>query len=99
MTKDPRRVSLTEMNMTLLPSPKRSPRIRPALLGSGLLTSGLAVAAVFFSGCSSGGRTAGVAGTGGNFVVLNTEPPNNGRLFLNESLIIRFSNPVDLETA
>src|SRR5688572_25676704 len=57
-------------------------------------------ALVASSACSSGGddSAAGVR-TGGNFVVLKTEPLNNGRLFLNDPIRIDFSNPVDLDSA
>ncbi|MAE77296.1 MAG: hypothetical protein CMJ85_10555, partial [Planctomycetes bacterium] len=44
-------------------------------------------------GCSKG------SGSGGAFVVLDVDPPHNGIVFLNQSLKIRFSSPVDLATA
>lgn len=61
----------------------------------------LASLAVLLAGCSSGGGNSGSSapGTGGNFQVLRTTPPNNGSLFLNESIQIDFSNPVDLDSA
>lgn len=59
----------------------------------------LLFAALVLAGCSGGKRPSGVKGTGGAFVVLRTEPQNNGKLFLNEPIRIDFSNPVDLSTA
>ena len=50
----------------------------------------------------SGGDTATPAGTvktGGSFVVLQTDPVTNGRLYLNDPVQFDFSNPVNLETA
>ncbi|MBL9079832.1 MAG: hypothetical protein JNL08_20205 [Planctomycetes bacterium] len=56
------------------------------------------LAALFvIAGCSSGGDT-GSLKTGGDFVVLRTEPAQNGTLFLNEPISIDFSTPVDLDT-
>jgi hypothetical protein len=57
----------------------------------------LAVAAAL-AGCSGGGSTTGGVKTGGSFVVLSTEPSDNGRLFLNDPISIDFSNPVDLDS-
>ena len=52
------------------------------------------------AGCSSGGGGDPTgAGVGGNFVVLGTEPLNNGRLYLNDPIAFDFSNPVDLSSA
>jgi hypothetical protein len=52
------------------------------------------------SACSSGGSTSsGEVNTGGNFVVLKTEPVNNGRVYLNDPVRIDFSNKVDLNSA
>ena len=71
-----------------------------SLLNPGFLVasaSGLALA--LLAGCSGGGGGSGVKGTSGNFVVLRTEPSNNGKLFLNEPIRIDFSNPVDAGTA
>ena len=49
---------------------------------------------------SCGGGTDSPARAGGGaFVVLDTYPQNNGRIFLNESVRITFSNPIDLATA
>ena len=49
------------------------------------------------SACSGGGTTAGIR-TGGDFVVLKTEPSDNGTLFLNDSIRVDFSNVVDLDS-
>lgn len=51
-------------------------------------------------GCSGGGSaTTGGIKTGGDFIVLQTEPSDNGALFLNDSIRIDFSNPVNLDSA
>ncbi|MEO0480708.1 MAG: Ig-like domain-containing protein [Planctomycetota bacterium] len=65
------------------------------------LRGALVSLAVLFAGCSGSDGNPGstTPGTGGNFVVLRTTPPNNGTLFLNESIQIDFSNPVDLDSA
>jgi hypothetical protein len=52
-----------------------------------------------FASCTGGGGGSGVRGTSGDFVVLKTEPANNGKLFLNEPIRIDLSNPVDANTA
>lgn len=58
----------------------------------------VAFAAVLtLAGCSGGSSSNGVAG--GDFVVLRTEPVNNGKLFLNEAIRIDFSKDVDLDSA
>jgi len=57
----------------------------------------LAIVAVFAS-CSGGSSTVAGSKTGGDFVVLSTEPVDNGQLFLNDSIRIDFSNPVDLSS-
>lgn len=44
-----------------------------------------------------GGSSSGTFG--GAFLLLETEPANNARIFLNESVRFRFSNPVDVDTA
>ena len=64
-------------------------------------TLGVAALIVSLGGCSGGnGQLANTsAETGGDFLVLETEPQNNGRLFLNEPIRLDFSNPVDLNTA
>src|SRR5687768_2284268 len=74
----------------------RSPmqRVRVPVLATGLAL----IATLLLPACSGGGGTTGT-GTGGSFLLLASEPPNNGRLFLNESLVMRLSNPVDLDTA
>ncbi len=51
----------------------------------------LAVAA-----CSGGGSNSAESRTGGDFLVLKTEPSDNATLFLNDSIRIDFSNQVDL---
>ncbi|MBL8732407.1 MAG: hypothetical protein JNN13_08565 [Planctomycetes bacterium] len=48
--------------------------------------------------CSSGGDSVGSIKTGGDFIVLQTEPSDNGTLFLNDSINIDFSNDVDLDS-
>ncbi|MCA8972735.1 MAG: hypothetical protein KDC95_23305, partial [Planctomycetes bacterium] len=51
-----------------------------------------------WAGCS-GGAGSGDQVAGGAFVVLETYPENNGRVYLNESVRIKFSNPIDLASA
>src|SRR5580765_2508653 len=58
----------------------------------------LAAMALLGVACSGGGSTSG-AGFGGNFIVLKTEPLNNGRLFLNDPIRFDFSLPVDVTSA
>ncbi len=70
--------------------PKRS----GVLAKSGLLGL-LWIAALALPGCSGGSSS---SLTGGAFLVLKTEPTNNGRIFLNQSLKIFFSNPIDLDS-
>ncbi|MBX3461896.1 MAG: hypothetical protein KF830_01910 [Planctomycetes bacterium] len=53
-------------------------------------------AMIVFAGCSGGGSDTGDVRTGGDFVVLRTEPSDNARLYLNEPISIDFSFPVDL---
>ena len=50
----------------------------------------LILVALVAPSCGGGGGTGG----GGEFVVLGTEPLNNGTLFLNEPIAIDFSTPV-----
>lgn len=58
----------------------------------------LAVLAVFV-GCSGGGEeSASSVKTGGDFLVLRSEPSDNGRLFLNDPIQLDFSNDVDLDS-
>src|SRR5262249_27821652 len=64
------------------------------LLSLTALTALAALAASCSGGGSSGG---GIAG--GQFIVLKTEPLNNGRLFLNDPIRIDFSTPGDLTSA
>ncbi len=52
---------------------------------------------IAFAACSSGGGT-GSLSTGGGFVVLRTEPSDNGKLFLNEPIRIDFTRPLDLNS-
>jgi len=59
------------------------------------LVSLAALACLPSCGGSGGGSTGGVS-TGGDFVVLSTEPSDNGQLFLNDPIRIDFSNRVDL---
>ncbi|MEC9047366.1 MAG: Ig-like domain-containing protein [Planctomycetota bacterium] len=53
-------------------------------------------ALVALTSCGGGSSGAGGNNTGGDFVVLSTEPSDNGQLFLNDPIRIDFSNPVDL---
>ncbi len=55
--------------------------------------------AALLVGCSGGSSSPGSVVAGGDFIVLRTEPANNGKLFLNESIRIDFSNNVDLKSA
>lgn len=57
----------------------------------------LATLAVF-TGCSGSGSSTGDIRTGGDFIVLSTEPSDNAQLFLNDPISIDFSNPVDLSS-
>ena len=50
------------------------------------------------SACSGSGSSTGGVKTGGDFVVLSTEPVDNGQLFLNDPIRIDFSNPIDLDS-
>ena len=50
--------------------------------------------------CSGGGaELTGEPKTGGNFLVLKTEPVNGGTIFLNDPVRIDFSSDVDLDSA
>lgn len=50
-------------------------------------------------GCSgSGGGATGTVKTGGDFLVLKSEPSDNGRLYLNDAIELDFSNEVDLNS-
>ena len=56
--------------------------------------------ALLLAACGGGGGSASsVKGTSGDFIVLQTEPANNGKLFLNEPIRIDFSNEVDITSA
>lgn len=50
-------------------------------------------------GCSgSGDGATGTVKTGGDFLVLRSEPSDNGRLYLNDAIQLDFSNEVDLDS-
>ena len=51
-----------------------------------------------FAGCSGSDGETGGLNARGDFVVLRTEPADNGRLFLNEPISIDFSAAVDLDS-
>jgi len=53
---------------------------------------------IAFAGCSGSGSETGSLKTGGDFVVLRTEPSDNGALFLNEPIRIDFTRAVDLSS-
>jgi hypothetical protein len=53
---------------------------------------------VALAACSGGGGSTGGVKTGGDFVVLKTEPSDNGALFLNDAISVDFSNPVALDS-
>ncbi|MEM7202895.1 MAG: hypothetical protein AAF628_21735 [Planctomycetota bacterium] len=57
-----------------------------------------ATLALTLAGCT-GSSAADLGPVGGDFLVLRTEPQNNGRLFLNDPISLDFSTPVDLSTA
>lgn len=60
----------------------------------------VAAVALTLAGCGGGGQSpAGSSGTGGDFVLLRVTPPDNAKLFLNDSIQFDFSTPVDLTTA
>ena len=69
------------------------------------MASAGALTLVLLSGCGGSGVDPVNSGfpnsgaTGGSFVVLSTEPANNGKLFLNDPIRIDFSNPIDITTA
>ena len=50
------------------------------------------------AGCSGGGSSSGSIKTGGNFVVLQTDPLSNARLYLNDPISFDFSKDVDLSS-
>jgi len=53
------------------------------------------IATFLLGGCSGSGSD----GSGGDFLMLRTAPPNNGKLFLNDPIAIDFTQPIDLSTA
>ena len=54
------------------------------------------LALALLAACSSGDDS---SGGGGSFLVLKTEPLNNGRLYLNEPIRVDFTTNVDLNSA
>lgn len=76
---------------------RQASRERVASLGLSFLAPVVLALPLVLAGCAGSGSGDQVAG--GAFVVLSTYPENNGRIFLNESVRIEFSNPVDLATA
>jgi hypothetical protein len=62
-------------------------------------TLSLAVLAALSACSGSGNSTTGSIGTGGAFIVLQTDPAANGRLYLNDPVQVDFSNQVDLNSA
>jgi hypothetical protein len=59
---------------------------------------GLATLAAL-SACSGGGSSSGSQVAGGDFVVLKTDPTNNGRIFLNDPISIDLSREANLDSA
>ncbi|MCA8951898.1 MAG: hypothetical protein KDE27_20480 [Planctomycetes bacterium] len=75
--------------MTRIASPRSFPHVA-------LGTAGLALLA----GCSgSDSSTTGAGGISGNFVVVRTEPVNNGTIYLNDPVRIDFTRELDLDSA
>jgi len=62
-----------------------------------LLTFATLVALTSCSG--GGGSSTGEVKTGGDFVVLRTDPSNGNRVYLNDPISVDFSNPIDLDSA
>lgn len=60
---------------------------------------GMALPLVLISCDGSGGGGAVLLEPAGEFLVLRTEPPNNGSVYLNDSIDIDFSHRVDLASA
>ncbi len=62
----------------------------------------LSTALGFFASCGGGGSSttakAGAPGSGGAFLVKESEPPNNGSVFLNQPITVKFTQEVDLTT-
>ncbi len=52
---------------------------------------------ILFSACSGGGG-GGDQPRSGPFLLLKTQPANNGRIFLNQNLTLTFTHPIDLDT-
>ncbi len=61
-----------------------------------------AAALGFFASCGGGGSSttakAGAPGSGGAFLVKESEPPNNGVVFLNQAIQVTFTQDVDLSS-
>ena len=78
-----------------IPNPQLGPMQRP----STSLRNSILLLALGLTACSGGGSSSTPPGTepgaGGDFLVLRTNPPNNGRIFLNDPLEIDFSNALD----
>lgn len=95
---------LTRSLPTSQPSPVRpgpaSRLVRRGTARGTLARSALATVAclgLLFSGCSGGSDTGDLL-TGGDFVVLSTQPETNGQLFLNDPIRIDFSTGIDLDS-
>ncbi|MGB3970103.1 MAG: Ig-like domain-containing protein, partial [Planctomycetota bacterium] len=54
---------------------------------------------LWLAGCSSGTAPATTAKTGGEFVVLRTDPTGGREIYLNDPIYVTFSNAVDLDSA
>lgn len=54
---------------------------------------------VLFSACSGSGDAVGELKPNGNFVVVRTDPVNNGVIFLNDPVQIDFTREIDLDSA
>jgi hypothetical protein len=73
-------------------------RVNQARTPSKVVLALSVVAAV--AACSGGGSsTTGSLGTAGAFLVLQTDPSANGRLYLNDPIQIDFNHPVNLDSA
>jgi hypothetical protein len=60
----------------------------------------LALGAVLLAGCSGGGgRTGGVSGSGGDFLLIGSNPLPRSQIFLNDSVFLDFTRDVDLGSA
>ncbi|MBK9129679.1 MAG: hypothetical protein IPM13_18120, partial [Phycisphaerales bacterium] len=59
-----------------------------------------ALGLAFLAGCSGGSGSPGaIRGTGGDFLVLSTDPQPDSQVFLNDPIRITFSRDVDITTA